>query len=61
MNVFKELFYLIKKHRRLKYVDKECDKYFKLEKDLNKQRIYVNFLIKSFEKDYGENLRKPLN
>lgn len=61
MNVFKERFYLIKKYRRLKYLDKQCDKYFKIEKDLNKQRIYVNSLIKNFEKDYGENLRKPLN
>ena len=48
MRIFKELFYLIKKHRRLKYIDKQCDKYFHMEAKLKAQARYVHSLKNNF-------------
>lgn len=46
------------KTRRLKLIDKECDKYLKLKKNLEVQRRFVLWLCDEFEKDFGEKLRR---
>ena len=58
MRIFKELFYLIKKHRRLKYIDKQCDKYFHMEAKLKAQARYVHSLKNNFENTYNEKIDK---
>lgn len=47
------------KNHKIKYMDKQCDKYFKIKTKLDAQQHLVNELIDRFEEEYGENLRTP--
>lgn len=63
-NLFKELFELFCKKNWLKTIDKECDKYNKLnskynklKSKLNRQQYIVDALLKKYNELYGEGLR----
>lgn len=47
------------KNHELKYIDKQCDKYFKIKRKLESQQHFINELIDLFEKTYGESIRNP--
>jgi hypothetical protein len=55
--LLKRRFELFVKMRWLKTIDKETEKYKKLEGKLNRQLRVVNELLKEYYKIYGENLR----
>lgn len=55
--LLKRRFELFVKMRWLKTIDKESEKYKKLEGKLNRQLRVVNELLKEYYKIYGENLR----
>lgn len=40
----------------IKYIDKQCDKYFKIKAKLEGQRCFVNELIDRYKKKYGIDL-----
>ena len=56
--LLKQWFELSAKMRWLKTINKENDKYRKLEEKRNRQLYVVNALIKEYQKRYGVNLRK---
>ena len=56
--LLKKRFELFVKMRWLKTIDKETDKYKKLEEKSNRQLYVVNALLKEYLKRYGEDLRK---
>lgn len=58
LELLKKFIQLSIKNNRIKMIDKECDKYFKIKRNLEAQQFVVNYLIDEFEKDFGENLRK---
>jgi len=45
--------------RWLKLIDKECNKYNKLSKELEAQNILVNLLIDQYKLIYKKDLRNP--
>ena len=57
--LLKKFILLSIKNHRIKLIDKECDRYFKIKAKLEAQQKFINYLIYEFEKDYGENLRTP--
>lgn len=57
--LLKKFILLSIKNYRIKLIDKECDRYFKIKTKLDVQRFFVNELIDKFEKEYGESLRTP--
>ena len=57
--MLKRAFDLLVKMRWLKMIDKECNKYTKLKKNLSAQQFIVNALIEAYSKVYCEDLRKP--
>lgn len=57
--LLKKFILLSIKNHRIKLIDKECDRYFKIEAKLKSQQNFINYLIEEFEKDFGENLRRP--
>ena len=57
--LLKKFILLSIKNHRIKLIDKECDRYFKIKTKLDVQRCFVNELIDEFEKEYGESLRTP--
>lgn len=57
--LLKKFILLSIKNHRIKLIDKECDRYFKIEAKLKVQQHFVNELIDEFEKKYGECLRTP--
>ena len=56
--LLKKFIQLSIKNHRIKVIDKECDKYFKIKRNLESQQFVVNYLIDEFEKDFGEKIRK---
>ena len=56
--LLKKRFELFVKMRWLKTINKETDKYKKLEEKSNRQLHVVNALLKEYYKKYGEDLRK---
>ena len=56
--LLKNFVHLSIKARRLKLIDKECDKYLKLKKNLEVQRRFVLWLCDEYEKDFGEQIAK---
>ena len=54
----KRRFELFVKMRWLKIIDKETDKYKKLNEKSNRQLYVLNELLKEYHKIYGEDLRK---
>lgn len=56
--LLKKRFELFVKMRWLKTINKETDKYKKLEEKSNRQLYVVNALLKEYYKKYGEDLRK---
>ena len=57
--LLKQSFELFVKKRRLKTIDKECDKYNKIKSKLSRQQYVVNSLLAEYKKIYGEDLRTP--
>lgn len=57
VDLIKRFIILWVKNHKLKFIDKQCDKYFKIKIKLDVQRYFVNELIDKFEKEYGEKLR----
>ena len=57
--LIKKFIHLSIKNHRIKFIDNECDRYFKIEAKLKSQQKFINYLIDEFEKDFGENLRTP--
>ena len=57
--LLKQWFTLLRKSHDLNYIDKQCDKYFKINSKLEVQRQFLNYLMDRYEKHYGESLRKP--
>lgn len=55
--LLKKRFELFVKMRWLKTINKETDKYKKLEEKSNRQLYVVNTLLKEYLKKYGEDLR----
>ena len=45
------------KLHRLKRINKECDKYFKIRKKLIVQSRFIDWLIDKYKETYGEDLR----
>ena len=58
--LLKKRFELFVKMRWLKTINKEADKYKKLEEKLNRSRYVVNSLVKAYLEKYGEDLRNPV-
>lgn len=56
-DLIKRFIILCVKNYKIKFIDKQCDKYFKIKTKLDVQQYFVNELIDRFEKEYGENLR----
>ena len=56
--LLKKRFELFVKMRWLKIINKETDKYKKLEEKSNRQLYVVNALLKEYKEKYGEDLRK---
>jgi hypothetical protein len=57
--LLKKFILLSIKNHRIKLIDKECDRYFKIEAKLKAQQKFINYLIDEFEKDFGEKIRTP--
>lgn len=57
IDIIKKIIILFVKNRQIKYIDRQCKKYFKIKIKLDVQRNFINELIDIFEKEYGENLR----
>lgn len=57
--LLKKFILLSIKNHRIKLIDKECDRYFKIEVKLKTQQKFINHLIDEFEKDFGEKIRTP--
>ena len=57
--LLKKFILLSIKNHRIKLIDKECDRYFKIEVKLKAQQKFINYLIDEFEKDFGEKIRTP--
>lgn len=57
--LLKKFILLSIKNHRIKFIDKECDRYFKIEAKLKAQQKFINYLIYEFEKDFGEKIRTP--
>jgi hypothetical protein len=57
--LLKKFILLSIKNHRIKLIDKECDRYFKIETKLKAQQKFINYLIDEFEKDFGEKIRTP--
>lgn len=55
--LLKRMFELFVKMQWLKTINKEVDKYKRLEEKLNRSRYVLNELLKEYFKKYGENLR----
>ena len=58
VELFKRFVILLVKNCELKYIDKQCDKYFKIKNKLEVQQHFVNELLDRFNKKYGIDLRK---
>ena len=56
--LLKQRFDLFVKMRWLKTINKETDKYKKLEEKSNRQLYVLNALLKRYHEIYGEDLRK---
>ena len=56
--LLKQRFDLFVKMRWLKTINKETDKYKKLEEKSNRQLYVLNTLLKRYHEIYGEDLRK---
>ena len=56
--LLKKRFELFVKMRWLKTINKETDKYKKLEEKSNRQLYVVNALLKEYYKKYGEDFEK---
>lgn len=56
--LLKKRFELFVKMRWLKTINKETNKYKKLEEKSNRQLYVVNALLKEYHKKYDEDLRK---
>lgn len=56
--LLKQRFDLFVRMRWLKTINKETDKYKKLEEKSNRQLHVLNALIKRYHEIYGEDLRK---
>ena len=54
--LLKRLVHLSIKNHRLKLINKECDKYLKLKKNLEVQRRFVNWLCDEYEIDFGDKI-----
>lgn len=54
--LLKEWFELTVKWHWLKFIDKEVDKYHKLESKRNHQQYIVNKLIERYKEIYGEDI-----
>lgn len=59
VELLKKFILLSIKNHRIKLIDKECDRYFKIEAKLKIQQKFINYLIDEFEKDFGEKIRTP--
>ena len=59
VELLKKFILLSIKNHRIKLIDKECDRYFKIEVKLKIQQKFINYLIDEFEKDFGEKIRTP--
>ena len=57
--LLKKFILLSIKNHRIKLIDKECDRYLKIEAKLKVQQKFINYLIDEFEKDFGETIRTP--
>ncbi len=57
--LLKKFILLSIKNHRIKLIDKECDRYLKIEAKLKVQKKFINYLIDEFEKDFGETIRTP--
>jgi hypothetical protein len=57
IELLKKFIHLFIKSHRLNVIDKQCDKYFKIKRNLECQQFVVNMLIDEFEKDFGEKIR----
>lgn len=58
--LLKKFILLSIKNHRIKLIDKECDRYLKIEAKLKVQQKFINYLIDEFEKDFGVTIRTPL-
>ena len=57
--LLKRAFNLFVKQYRLNLIDRECKRYFDIERNLNAQKHFVNILIDKYEKTHGVSLRTP--
>ena len=57
--LLKRWFNLFIKQYRLNLIDRECEKYFDIERKLKVQKHFVNTLIDKYENTYSESLRTP--
>ena len=57
--LFKRFVILRVKSYKLKYIDKQLDKYFKIKSKLEVQQYFINELIDRYKTFYGEDLRTP--
>lgn len=55
--LLKQSFELFVRNRRLKTIDKECEKYNQIKSKLFRQQYVVNSLLSEYNKIYGEDLR----
>lgn len=55
--LIKETFEIMVKLRWLKTIDKEVDKYNKLNNKANRQAAVVNELVKKYNSIYGDNIK----
>lgn len=58
LKLLKQSFDLWCKMRWLKTIDKECDKYNKLKRELDCSRHVISELLKEYNKIYGVDLRE---
>ena len=59
LEILKKLFDLWCKKCWLKRIDREIDKYIKIEKQLDCQGHVVNALVDEFKRIHGVDLRRP--
>lgn len=59
VELLKKSFEFFIRKRRLKIIDKECNKYIKIKIKLSRQQCIVNSLFAEYKKKYGEDLRLP--
>ena len=61
IKLLKELHEMHIKMRWLKLIDKETNKYNKLNEKTKRQCFIINELLKAYNENFGENLRKGSN